>query len=143
MINTSKYSINTPEYKVAKYLNCLSKRAFTQMVDACQNSWINSKEGKGVFKYTNVPSFFKNDLYKYIELKKCEIMGRKDIEELDNPDIVVDVIVMMEYVSTKSHRKRIKKAHLFRVIKEDKDGNPSIHGNWGVNPISTMRSADV
>ena len=138
MINISKYSVNTPEYQVAKYLNALEKRAFTQMCNHIQRHFLNTHEGKGVFKFVSVPSYLKNDLYKYLDLIKAEILERKVIEEFDS-NIIIDVIVKLTYFDLKGPKKKVTRKHLFRIIKEDKDGNPSIYGTWGVNPISTLR----
>jgi len=143
MINVSSFTINTPERKVAEYLKCLHKRAFSQMVNHCQISYVAKYKGKQVFNFSNLQSYFKNALYKYIELKNCEIIGRKEIEEVNNPDIIIDVIVKLTYVFTLGPKKKITEKRLFRVIKEDNHGNPSIFGTWGVNPSSTLRGYDV
>lgn len=141
MINISKYSINTPEYKVAQYLNSLERRAFTKMCNYIQKHFLNVHEGKGVFKFSSVPSYLKNDLYKYLDFIKAEILERKEIEEFDN-NIIVDVVVKMTYFELRGPKKKVTRKHVFRLVKEDKDGNPSIHGTWGVNPLSTMRFID-
>jgi len=143
MINVSSFTINTPERKVAEYLECLHKRAFSQMLNHCQVSYVAKYKGKPVFKFSNLQSYLKNDLYKYMELKKCEIVGRKEVEEVGNPDVMVDIILKLTYISTFGTKKRVTEKRLFRVIKEDNQGNPSTFGTWGVNPSSTLRGYDV
>ncbi len=137
MINISKYSIGTPERCVADYLNALHKRAFTKMCNHIQHHFMNTHEGKGVFKFVNVPSYLKNDLYKYIELKKAEILHRNETKY--NSNVIVDIVVKLTYFDLKGPKKKVTKLHLFRVIKETPEGEPSEFGHWGVNPMSTLR----
>lgn len=152
MINVSNYGINTPERCVAEYLKCLHKRAFTKMASHCQINYALKFKTNLVFGYSNLPTLLKNYFYKFDILNKYKILERKSIEEIDNTELMVDIIVEITYTHIlnpkknfkgTSPKKTITEKRLFRVIKEDSEGNPSVFGKWGVNPHSTLRGYNV
>ncbi len=103
------------------------------MYDFAQLTW---KKDNGITKLKQLTGGFR--------LLGTEIKERKDVQTL-NAEVVQDFIVTLHYKLPLWSKRATKKVHqkdvVARLICETAPYKASPEGQWGVNPISALRSA--
>ena len=111
--------------KVAiKFLHDWKSGKVEDMLDSCQLTWLENTPFHPL-------QFMKE---RFIDALPMQSYVIKNIEA--KTDCCVDVTVMINY-RVKMNRKRLI---VMRLIKELAPFEPSVDGEWGVNPISAIRT---
>ncbi|MBA7490112.1 hypothetical protein ES702_00646 [subsurface metagenome] len=122
MVSASSYSADSPERAFVEFLISWREKDWSRMAQFTQKTW-NSKE-KNPAEFLDV----------WYELK--DLLGAEIIKKSTVSDVTVDITATVYYaVGSKIETKKITA----RVIREVAAYTPSPKGEWGVNPISTLR----
>ena len=97
------------------------------MVSLSQKTWVSNEPN---------PASTLKAWYDFKTLKGFEIKNTKTISDTTKD---ITFIVYYEAVTNQIDKKQITA----RVIKETAPYTPSVQGQWGVNPTSTLREEDV
>ena len=124
MVNPNSYATGTPERALAEYLNCWKQEDWDRMVEFTQKTWRSGKED---------PTEHLKDYYDFKHLVGAEITKKTVVS-----DTCADVEAKVYYCAFSATVATEKKITA-RVIRESKPHTPSSTGDWGVNPVSTLR----
>lgn len=130
MDNKSKKQLS-PEETLTKYFNAWIANNYQEMFELTQLTWQNDK------KLVNL-----KQLCQELRLISSEIGKEQEIAGL-NGDVIKDFEVIISYKNPLFAKKQKNKVQntkiIVRLICEEKPFKASIHGQWGINPISTLR----
>lgn len=122
MINPQDYPEKTPEWTLAKFLELWQERNWDRMLRYCQISWI---------KIHSEPKKILIAQFRH-KLLDAEIIKVEKVA-----DVTRDISLELS-IKDFQFRKKIKRK--VRLICETGALQPSVKGEWGVNPLSMMRA---
>ena len=115
MIKIRDYKADSPEWVMAKFFDCWKRRAWKQMADYIQLSWLDAMPdpSKMLKSHFNV---------KLLDVNFIQVNARTGV--------VTEFLIELD-VSEKA-------VHKIRLICETAPMRPSPKGKWGVNPTSIV-----
>ncbi|MHC1583295.1 MAG: hypothetical protein ACXQTM_01465 [Methanosarcinales archaeon] len=122
MVSADSYSANSPERAFAEFLISWQKKDWDRMVEATEITWRSGEKN---------PAEMLEAWYGFKDLLGAEIT-----KQSINSDVSADITATVYY---RFGSKIEKKAITARVIREVAPYTPSSNGEWGVNPVSTLR----
>jgi len=123
----SEFSQGSAEHTLAEYILAWKNQDWNKMVSLSQKTWVSNEPN---------PASTLKAWYDFKTLKGFEIKNTKTISDTTKD---ITFIVYYEAVTNQIDKKQITA----RVIKETAPYTPSVQGQWGVNPTSTLREEDV
>ncbi len=164
MKNTKKYETGSPEQCLANFLTAWQKRNWTEMPKYCQKSWIPKNEvidNRDLLRrqriklgqppltdaeMESVEPFIEVSAEAQLKSKFGGIMLKlSHIDKVFMDDgldakVITDAKIVCHYQTKDKNGRWIKqilvKTFQFRLVKEIAPRQPSVHGEWGVNPNS-------
>jgi hypothetical protein len=124
MVDPNSYATGTPERAFAEYLNCWKQEDWDRMVEFTQKTWRSDEDNPAEFLKAN---------YDFKHLVGVEITKKT---------VTSDTFVQVEakvYYCAFSATVPTEKKITANVIRESTPYTPSSTGDWGVNPLSTLR----
>lgn len=122
MLNANSFSVDSPERAFAEYLISWQKNDWDRMVKFTEKIWRSDKrDAAEILEAT----------YGFRNLLGAEIIEKKAIS-----NVAADITATVYYAIGKNI---FKKKITAKVIREDAFNQLSAGGEWGVNPISTLR----
>ena len=124
MVDPNSYATGTPERAFAEYLNCWKQEDWDRMVEFTQKTWRSDEDNPAEFLKAN---------YDFKHLVGVEITKKT---------VTSDTFVQVEakvYYCAFSATVPTEKKITANVIRESAPYTPSSTGDWGVNPLSTLR----
>jgi hypothetical protein len=107
-------------WMLRKYKDVLANTSVTiQSRSGLGSSWLNYFKQTSLYHYDIMSEFLVYD-------------GRHPL----SPEMIIDISVNL-YLRARSTQARIVRG-VFRLIREKEAYTPSIHGTWGVNPVSLV-----
>ena len=123
MVNPDSYPEGSPERAFAEFLSSWQKKDWNRMVKFTQKTWRNERKGN--------PAEMLEAWYGLRDLLGAEIIKARRIS-----DVTRDITATLHYaIGSKVKTSTITA----RVIKETAPYSPSPKGEWGVNPLSTLK----
>lgn len=121
--NPSEFDTGSAERTLAEYALCWKKQDWEKMVEFTQETWLEKKGDPA------------KDLSHNYDFKKLKGFKINETKKVGNTTADITFTVQYEAFEGKAETHKITA----RVIKESAAYTPSEDGNWGVNPISTLR----
>lgn len=122
MVSPASYPRDSPERAVAEYLEAWQKADWNRMATFTSKTWQDGQsDAAGLLEAQ----------YGFKDLLGATIEGNTP-----QSDLMVDIGVTVYYALGSEIRTRTLTA---RVIRESAPYTPSTSGDWGVNPLSTLR----
>jgi hypothetical protein len=128
MVDASSFPEGTAERAFAEWLTAWKDKDFNRMAAFSESDWRNSESD---------PAAVLEAQYGDVEL-----IGAEFTDVVRTSDVANDItatIYRLGFFGTDVLKKRITA----RVFRETESGELSPAGEWGVNPISTLREEDV
>lgn len=122
MVSANSYSADSPERAFAEFLISWQKEDWSRMAEFTQKTWRSGVENPAGRLYS---------MYAIRELLGAEIRPNADHDE-----IVAQLMATIYYWSMSEVQMKTIRA---MVIRELAPYTPSAQGEWGVNPLSTLR----
>lgn len=123
----SDFSEGSAERALAEYVFGWKNQDWSEMVKWSQKTWTDGEPD---------PAGLLEAWYDFKTLKGFEI---KDVEIVSEVTTDITFVVHYEAIANQISKKQIAA----RVIRETAPYEPSLQGEWGVNPISTLAEEDV
>jgi len=123
----SEFLEGSAERALAEYVFGWKNQVWPQMVKWSQKTWIDGEPD---------PAGVLEAWYDFKTLKGFEI---RDVEIVSEVTTDITFVVHYEAIPNEISKKQITA----RVIREAAPYEPSLQGEWGVNPISALRETDV
>ncbi len=124
MVSANSYSADSPERAFAEYLNYWKQEDWDRMVEFTQKTWRSGRDDPV------------EDLRCYYDFK--HLVGAEITKKTLVSVTCVDIEAKVYYCAFSATVPTEKKITA-RVIQESDPYTPSSTGDWGVNPISTLR----
>jgi hypothetical protein len=123
----SSFDIGTPERVFAEYMLAWHEKDWARMANHTQSTWHAGEENPA------------NTLQVYHDTKLLK--GFEILKIVRTGEVLTDItyIAWYSFADNKISSRQITA----RIIKEDGVYNPSVNGEWGVNPTSTLREIEL
>lgn len=123
----SEFSEGSAERALAEYVFAWKNQDWSEMVKWSQKTWIDGEPD---------PAGLLEAWYDFKTLKGFEI---KDVEIVS--EVLTDITFVVHYEAIANQISKMRIAA--RVIRETAPYEPSLQGEWGVNPISALGEEEV
>ncbi len=124
MVVAAHYPADSPERAFAEYLDAWYREDWDKMASWTQKTWRSSEDDAA------------EKLYFMYDFK--ELVGTQILHNSNPDDISVKLTAKISYWITSEGDVETKTIRAM-VIRETAPYTPSAQGEWGVNPISTLR----